>query len=133
MHEPSNGASLTGPLCNVTIPVFNRPAATERAIRALAETSREVPFCITVVDNGSEPVQVKTLLRQEFFAGAGNIDADKRIAKPVQPGHQSIFQSRDRRIVDLFLPVDIQGGAGDINRSGRFPVTFHMLGDKPGR
>jgi len=71
MHEPSTGASLTGPLCNVTIPVFNRPAATERAIRALSETSREVPFCITVVDNGSEPDLVKTLLR---LRGDGVID-----------------------------------------------------------
>ena len=62
MHEPSTGASPQGPLCNVTIPVFNRPAATERAIRALAATSREVPFHITVVDNGSEPELVKKLL-----------------------------------------------------------------------
>ena len=37
MHEPSTGASLAGPLCNVTIPVFNRPAATESAVRALAQ------------------------------------------------------------------------------------------------
>ncbi len=50
-------------LCNVTMPVFNRPTTTERAIRALAATSRETPFCITVVDNGSEPPLVKALLR----------------------------------------------------------------------
>ncbi|MBO6171116.1 MAG: glycosyltransferase [Desulfovibrio sp.] len=50
-------------LCNVTIPVFNRPAATERTIRALAATSRETPFCITVVDNGSEPPLTQTLRR----------------------------------------------------------------------
>ena len=71
MHEPSTGASLAGPLCNVTIPVFNRPAATESAVRALAQTSREVPFQITVVDNGSEPELVKTLLR---LRGEGIID-----------------------------------------------------------
>ncbi len=71
MHEPSTGASLAGPLCNVTIPVFNRPAATESAVRALAQTSREVPFQITVVDNGSDPELVKTLLR---LRGEGIID-----------------------------------------------------------
>lgn len=70
MHEPSTGASLARPLCNVTIPVFNRPAATS-AVRALAQTSREVPFQITVVDNGSEPELVKTLLR---LRGEGIID-----------------------------------------------------------
>ena len=70
---------------------------------------------------------------QKFLAGAGDIDADKRIAKKIQPRLNLIFQGRDRRIVDLFLPVDIQGGTGDINRPGRFPVTFHMFGDKPGR
>lgn len=63
MHESSTGANPQGPLCNVTIPVFNRPIATERAIRALASTSRDAPFSITVVDNGSEPELVKTLMR----------------------------------------------------------------------
>jgi len=62
MHEPEAQIRPEGPLCNVTIPVFNRPAATERTIRALAATSRETPFHITVVDNGSGPELVKTLL-----------------------------------------------------------------------
>ena len=49
-------------LCNVTIPVFNRPSATEQTIRALAATSRALPFCITVVDNGSEQPLVESLI-----------------------------------------------------------------------
>ncbi len=71
MQESSTVESPNGPLCNVTIPVFNRPIATERAIRALADTSREVPFHITVVDNGSEPELVTTLLR---LRAEGRID-----------------------------------------------------------
>lgn len=63
MQEPGAGKGPEGPLCNVTIPVFNRPVATERTIRALAATSRETPFHITVVDNGSAPDLVKGLLR----------------------------------------------------------------------
>lgn len=63
MQNFFDAAPAAGPLCNVTIPVFNRPAATEKTVRALAATSRETPFHITVVDNGSEPELVKTLLR----------------------------------------------------------------------
>lgn len=53
--------------CNVTIPVFNRPTATERTIRALAGTAREPSFSITVVDNGSDAPLVQRLyqLRDE--------------------------------------------------------------------
>ena len=74
MHEPITGASPAGPLCNVTIPVFNRPAATQGAIRALANTSREVAFQITVVDNGSEPELVKTLLHLRDIADRAKVD-----------------------------------------------------------
>ena len=49
MHEPSTGASLAGPLCNVTIPVFNRPAATESAIRALHRLSGGIPRIINLI------------------------------------------------------------------------------------
>lgn len=48
------------PVCNVTIPVFNRPLATTETILALRRTSQEIPFDITVVDNGSdEPLALK--------------------------------------------------------------------------
>ncbi len=52
-----------GVVCNVTIPVFNRPRCTLKAIHALHATSREVPFCITVVDNGSDAELVRSLSR----------------------------------------------------------------------
>ena len=59
------------PVCNVTIPVFNRPGATRETLLALRRTSQEVPFDITVVDNGSDPALVDTLLE---FRERGVID-----------------------------------------------------------
>ena len=59
------------PVCNVTIPVFNRPGATRETILALRRTSQEVPFDITVVDNGSDPALVGMLLE---FRERGVID-----------------------------------------------------------
>lgn len=49
------------PVCNVTIPVFNRPEATVATLLALRCTSQEIPFDITVVDNGSDEPLVKRL------------------------------------------------------------------------
>lgn len=49
------------PVCNVTIPVFNRPDTTVATLQALRATSQEVPFAITVVDNGSDKPLVHTL------------------------------------------------------------------------
>lgn len=54
-------APETLPVCNVTIPVFNRPEATRTTLLALRETSQEVPFDITVVDNGSDQALVAAL------------------------------------------------------------------------
>ena len=54
--------SGVAPVCNVTIPVFNRPRATRETILALRRTSQEIPFDITVVDNGSDPALVESLL-----------------------------------------------------------------------
>ena len=59
------------PVCNVTIPVFNRPGATRETLLALRRTSQEVPFDITVVDNGSDPALVGMLLE---FRERGVID-----------------------------------------------------------
>lgn len=56
-HHPSDLA----PVCNVTIPVFNRPDTTVATILALRSTSQEVPFDITVVDNGSDAHLVNKL------------------------------------------------------------------------
>ncbi|MDR2891878.1 MAG: glycosyltransferase [Deltaproteobacteria bacterium] len=39
---------------NITMPVFNRLETTQRALLALRRTSREIPFSLTVVDNGSD-------------------------------------------------------------------------------
>lgn len=61
----------TTPLCNVTIPVFNRPCATQKTILALRKTSREIPFVITVVDNGSDADLVRKLIQ---FKEDGIID-----------------------------------------------------------
>ena len=43
------------PVVNITIPVFNRLLLTQRTLLALRKVSREIPFCVTVVDNGSAP------------------------------------------------------------------------------
>ena len=63
--------SDVAPVCNVTIPVFNRPGATRETLLALRRTSQEVPADITVVDNGSDPALVDTLLE---FRERGVID-----------------------------------------------------------
>ena len=46
---------------NFTMPVFNRLAATQKALVALFASDRSIPFSITVVDNGSEPELVSKL------------------------------------------------------------------------
>lgn len=48
-------------MVNITIPVFNRLALTQKAILALRESGGRVPFTLTVVDNGSEPPLVSRL------------------------------------------------------------------------
>lgn len=55
-HSPD-----VAPVCNVTIPVFNRPDSTVATILALRCTSQDIPFDITVVDNGSDEELVKKL------------------------------------------------------------------------
>jgi GT2 family glycosyltransferase len=50
------------PVVNITIPVFNRLHTTQKTILALRKCSREIPFAITVVDNGSEPELVERLV-----------------------------------------------------------------------
>lgn len=47
---------------NVTMPVFNRPNFTLKSILALRNTAQTIPFCLTVVDNGSEPALVQRLM-----------------------------------------------------------------------
>ena len=59
VHHPAGQP----PVCNVTIPVFNRPDATVETLLALRATSQEVPFDITVVDNGSDKPLVDKLKR----------------------------------------------------------------------
>lgn len=56
---------------NITMPVFNRYHVTQKAILALRRTSQIIPFTLTVVDNGSEPVLVKKLVE---FREDGIID-----------------------------------------------------------
>ena len=50
------------PVVNITMPVFNRYHATQKAILALRRTSQVIPFTLTVVDNGSDPDLVKKLV-----------------------------------------------------------------------
>ncbi|MDR2051191.1 MAG: glycosyltransferase [Deltaproteobacteria bacterium] len=59
------------PAVNITMPVFNRYEATQKALLALRKSSRQIPFEVTVVDNGSEQALVRRLL--EFKEG-GLID-----------------------------------------------------------
>lgn len=68
---PTGPVCNTGPVSNVVIPVFNRPTATCVTIEALNHTTRDVPFCITVVDNGSEPDLVRSL---QHWREEGRID-----------------------------------------------------------
>lgn len=50
------------PIVNVTMPVFNRYEVTQAAILALRKTAQEIPFCLTVVDNGSDAPLVRRLI-----------------------------------------------------------------------
>lgn len=50
------------PVVNITMPVFNRYDITQAAILALRKTSQEIPFCLTVVDNGSDAPLVRRLI-----------------------------------------------------------------------
>ncbi len=53
------------PVLNITIPVFNRFALTQKTIVALRRSSGAVPFSLTVVDNGSDAALVSRL--REFY------------------------------------------------------------------
>lgn len=46
---------MSTPLLNITIPVFSRFHLTQKTILALYKSARDIPFVVTVVDNGSEP------------------------------------------------------------------------------
>ena len=46
---------MSGPLLNITIPVFNRYHLTQKTLLALRKTAPGIPFVVTVVDNGSTP------------------------------------------------------------------------------
>ncbi|WP_288956817.1 glycosyltransferase 61 family protein [uncultured Desulfovibrio sp.] len=56
---------------NVTIPVFNHAELVQRTLAALRKTSQEIPFCITVVDNGSDE---RLVARLREFRQSGIID-----------------------------------------------------------
>ena len=51
------------PLVNITIPVFNRLELTQLTIINLNKMNRDIPFCITVIDNGSELELPKALIK----------------------------------------------------------------------
>ena len=46
---------MSGPILNITIPVFNRYHLTQKTLLALRKTAPGIPFVVTVVDNGSAP------------------------------------------------------------------------------
>ncbi len=52
---------MAQPVVNITMPVFNRFVLTQRALLALRKSGGSVPFCITVVDNGSDASLVSRL------------------------------------------------------------------------
>lgn len=62
---------MRAPVLNITMPVFNRLEMTQRALSALHQCSRRVPFTVTVVDNGSDKELVDRLVK---FKQAGMID-----------------------------------------------------------
>ena len=70
---------------NVTIPVFNHAELVQRTLAALRKTSQEIPFCITVVDNGSDERLVARL--REFRPGSSTISFFCRAtwARPAPP------------------------------------------------
>lgn len=49
------------PVVNITVPVFNRLVLTQKTLLALRQSSEAVPFCLTVVDNGSDAALVSRL------------------------------------------------------------------------
>lgn len=55
------GQSFSSMIINFTMPVFNRYEATQMALLALHKSRRDIPFTITVVDNGSEKRLVERL------------------------------------------------------------------------
>ena len=59
------------PTVNITMPVFNRYAMTQRTITALRQSSDTIPFTFTVVDNGSDAALVAKL---KEFHGTGLIN-----------------------------------------------------------
>ena len=62
---------MNSPLVNITIPVFNRFHLTQRTILALYKTTKNIPFIVTVVDNGSEQCLRNRLIE---FKESGLID-----------------------------------------------------------
>ena len=62
---------MSSPLINITIPVFNRFHLTQKTIIALHKTAKNIPFVITVVDNGSEQCLRNRLIE---FKESGLID-----------------------------------------------------------
>ena len=53
---------MNNPILNITIPVFNRFELTQLTILSLNKMKRNIPFSITVVDNGSEKILRDELL-----------------------------------------------------------------------
>lgn len=62
---------MSGPVLNITIPVFNRYHLTQKTLLALRKTAPAIPFAVTVVDNGSEPALRERLVE---FHSDGLID-----------------------------------------------------------
>ena len=62
---------MSSPLINITIPVFNRFHLTQKTIIALHKTAKNIPFVVTVVDNGSEQCLRNRLIE---FKESGLID-----------------------------------------------------------
>jgi len=58
-------------MLNITMPVFNRYELTQAALLALRKCSQDVPFTVTVVDNGSDANLVDKLIE---FKKRGIID-----------------------------------------------------------
>ena len=62
---------MSAHMLNITMPVFNRYELTQTALLALRKCSQEVPFTVTVVDNGSDADLVGKLIE---FKERGIID-----------------------------------------------------------
>ena len=61
----------TRAVLNVTVPVFNHAELAQRTLVSLRKTSQEIPFYITVVDNGSD---ARLTARLRAFRQSGIID-----------------------------------------------------------